>query len=46
MKPSILIVDDDEMMQGTLAEVMRKRGYETFSVTTGSEKILVRGTIT
>ena len=32
MKPSILIVDDDEVMQETLSDVLRKRGYEIFSV--------------
>jgi DNA-binding NtrC family response regulator len=37
MKPSILIVDDDEVMQETLSEVFRKRGYETFSASTGRE---------
>jgi two-component system response regulator AtoC len=36
MKPSILIVDDDEIMQQTLSDVLKKRGYEIFSV--GSAK--------
>ena len=36
MKPSILIVDDDEAMQETLSEVLRKRGYEIFSVGSGN----------
>jgi len=37
MKPSILIVDDDEVMQETLSEVFRKRGYEIFSTGFGNE---------
>ena len=36
MRPSILIVDDDEVMQETLSEVLKKRGYETFSVGSGN----------
>jgi DNA-binding NtrC family response regulator len=36
MKPSILIVDDDEVMQQTLSDVLRKRGYEIFSVSSGN----------
>jgi DNA-binding NtrC family response regulator len=36
MKPSILIVDDDEVMQETLSDVLRKRGYEIFSVGSGN----------
>jgi len=36
MKPSILIVDDDGVMQETLSDVLRKRGYETFSVGSGN----------
>ena len=28
MKPSILIVDDDEVMRETLSDVLKKRGYE------------------
>jgi len=39
MKPSILIVDDDEVMQETLSSVLRKRGYEIFSVTSGNEAL-------
>jgi len=39
MKPSVLIVDDDEVMQGSLSDVMKKEGYETFSVTSGNEAI-------
>lgn len=35
MKPSILIVDDDEIMQETLSDVLRKRGYDIFSVSSG-----------
>jgi two-component system response regulator AtoC len=36
MKPSILIVDDDEVMRETLSDVLRKRGYEIFSVDSGN----------
>ena len=37
MKPSILIVDDDEVMQETLLDVLKKPGYEVFSVGSGNE---------
>ncbi len=37
MKPSILIVDDDEVMRETLSDVLRKRGYEIFLASSGSE---------
>src|SRR5512136_3175524 len=36
MRPSILIVDDDEVMQETLADVLTKKGYEIFSVGSGN----------
>jgi len=36
MKPSILIVDDDEVMRETLSDVLRKRGYEVASASSGS----------
>jgi DNA-binding NtrC family response regulator len=36
MKPSILIVDDDEVMRETLSDVLRKRGYEIFSAGSGN----------
>ena len=36
MKPSILIVDDDEVMLKTLSDVLKKRGYEVFSVGSGN----------
>lgn len=36
MKPSVLIVDDDVVMQETLSDVLRKRGYDTFSSGSGS----------
>ncbi len=39
MRPSILIVDDDEVMQETLSDVLTKRGYETFSVGSGNEAL-------
>jgi DNA-binding NtrC family response regulator len=35
MKPSVLIVDDDVVMQETLSDVLKKRGYETFSIGSG-----------
>jgi two-component system response regulator AtoC len=41
MRPSILIVDDDEVMQETLSEVLRKRGYEIFSVGSGNGALSV-----
>src|SRR4030042_6390345 len=41
MKPSILIVDDDDVMQETLSEVLKKRGYEVFSVGSGNGAISV-----
>src|SRR5512136_1112207 len=39
MRPSILIVDDDEVMQETLADVLTKKGYEIFSVGSGNEAL-------
>ena len=36
MKPTILIVDDDEAMRETLSDVLRKRGYEIFSESSGN----------
>jgi two-component system response regulator AtoC len=41
MKPSILIVDDDEVMQETLSSVLKKRGYEIFSVGSGNGALSV-----
>jgi DNA-binding NtrC family response regulator len=41
MRPSILIVDDDEVMQETLSDVFRKRGYEIFLVSSGNEVLPV-----
>jgi len=41
MKPSILIVDDDDVMQETLSDVLRKRGYEIFSVGSGNGALSV-----
>ena len=41
MRPSILIVDDDEVMQETLSDVLRKRGYEIFSVGSGNGALLM-----
>lgn len=36
MKPSILIVDDDETMRDTLSDVLRKKGYEIALASSGS----------
>lgn len=36
MKPSILIVDDDEIMRQTLADVLGKKGYEIAPASSGS----------
>jgi two-component system response regulator AtoC len=36
MRPSILIVDDDEVIRETLSDVLRKGGYEIFSVSSGN----------
>jgi DNA-binding NtrC family response regulator len=41
MRPSILIVDDDEIMQETLSDVLKKRGYEIFSVGSGNGAISI-----
>ncbi len=41
MKPSNLIVDDDEVMQQTLSDVLKKRGYEIFSVGSGNGALSV-----
>ncbi len=41
MKPAILIVDDDEVMQQTLSDVLKKRGYEIFSVGSGTGALSV-----
>ena len=35
MKPSVLIVDDDEVMRETLSDVLRKRGYEVALASSG-----------
>jgi two-component system response regulator AtoC len=40
MKPTILIVDDDEVMQQTLSDVLRKRGYEIFLESSGNGALL------
>jgi len=36
MKPSILIVDDDEVMRETLSDVLKKRGYEVSAAGSGN----------
>lgn len=37
MRPSILIVDDDEVIRETLSDVFRKKDYEVFTVGSGEE---------
>ncbi len=39
MKPSILIVDDDEVIRETLFDVLKKRGYDVFASCSGKETI-------
>jgi len=39
MKPSLLIVDDDEVMVETLRNVLRKKGYELFCAASGNEAL-------
>jgi len=41
MKPSVLIVDDDEVMQETLSDTLKKKDYEVFSVGSGNEAISI-----
>jgi DNA-binding NtrC family response regulator len=41
MKPSILIVDDDDVMRETLSDVLRKAEYEVHSVGSGGETVSV-----
>lgn len=41
MKPSILIVDDDEVIQESLSDVLKKGEYEVYSVGSGSETLSV-----
>jgi two-component system response regulator AtoC len=41
MKPSILIVDDDDVMQETLSDMLRKKGYDVFSVGSGNGALSV-----
>jgi two-component system, NtrC family, response regulator AtoC len=36
VKPSILVVDDDEVMRATLSDVLRKEGYEIFLTDSGN----------
>lgn len=36
MKPSILVVDDDEVMRATLSDVLKKEGYEIFLADSGN----------
>jgi DNA-binding NtrC family response regulator len=36
MKPSILIVDDDEVMRETLSDVLKKKGYEVYGAGSGN----------
>jgi two-component system, NtrC family, response regulator AtoC len=39
MRPSILIVDDDEVIQETLFDVLKKRGYDIFLAGSGKEAL-------
>ncbi|OGP90908.1 MAG: hypothetical protein A2157_05550 [Deltaproteobacteria bacterium RBG_16_47_11] len=39
MRPSILIVDDDEVIQKTLFDVLKKRGYDIFLASSGRETL-------
>ena len=39
MKPSLLIVDDDEVMRETLSDVLRKKGYEVFVASSGNDAL-------
>jgi len=39
MRPSILIVDDDEVIQETLLDVLKKRGYDIFLAGSGKEAL-------
>lgn len=41
MKPSILIVDDDEVMRETLSDVLKRGEYEVYSVGSGGESLSV-----
>ncbi len=40
MRPSILIVDDDDIMRETLSEVLKKNGYEVYTDGSGSAALL------
>jgi len=39
MKPSILVVDDDEVMRQTLSDVLKKKGYAVFTAETGGHTL-------
>lgn len=39
MKPSILIVDDDEVIRDTLSDVLKKGEYDVYSVGSGEETV-------
>jgi DNA-binding NtrC family response regulator len=41
MKPSVLIVDDDEVMRETLSDVLKRGEYEVYSVGSGGESLSV-----
>ncbi len=41
MKPSILIVDDDDVMRETLSDVLRRSGYEIFLESSGNGALSV-----
>lgn len=39
MMPSVLIVDDDDVMRETLFDVLKRAGYEVYSVGSGNEAL-------
>jgi two-component system response regulator AtoC len=39
MRPSILIVDDEEVIRETLCDVLKKRGYDIFLASSGKETL-------
>lgn len=41
MKPSVLIVDDDDVMRETLSDVLKRREYDVFSVGRGNDTLSI-----
>jgi len=41
MMPSVLIVDDDDVIRETLFDVFKRTGYEVYSVGSGNEALSV-----